>query len=50
MRRGSVEEDMNSYPLPRDGFTGISVGSVQIIGSMMDSLEGANGAYHFFNP
>ena len=40
IRRGSVEEDMNSYLLTRVSFTHGGV----------DALEGANGGYHFFNP
>ena len=40
IRRGSIEEDMNSYMLPRFIFTWGKV----------DGLEGANGGYHFFNP
>lgn len=40
VRRGSVEEDMNSYLLTRHTYT--------VLGK--DTLEGANGGYHFFNP
>jgi hypothetical protein len=40
IRRGSVEEDMNSYLLTR----------VTYSHGGLDTLEGANGGYHFFNP
>jgi hypothetical protein len=40
IRRGAVEEDMNSYLLTRAPYE---------FGEY-DTLEGANGGYHFFNP
>lgn len=50
IRRGSVEEDMNSHLLTRVLFTGLTILGKEIMASQMDSLEGANGAYHFLNP
>lgn len=50
IRRGSVEEDMNSYLLTRIAYTGLEIGPLQILEGGADTLEGANGGYHFFNP
>ena len=50
VRRGSVEEDMNSFLLERIFFTGFSLGPCQILKGGTDTLEGANGGYHFLNP
>lgn len=50
IRRGSVEEDMNSFLLDRSLFTGYSLGPLQIFKGGTDTLEGANGGYHFLNP